>query len=491
MKKTSELAGNTESWAKSLKKKVWGESAQEAVKDINTQINILELQTYKTESMIESLKELGETIIKIQITKESSGINLEKLLDYVTVLRARVQATRNLKNKDDDVNAEFKRLYQELHDESSWFNLSMLADIASLVKNFTFMDNIRQAIQILKDNGIIIGAVGGVCLLGFLSMTPLGATVKEITTRIVIPTTIYGGGAISVYILVSLTRTFTSIGMIGTMYQLSTIMTMLRIPGYKDLADIDERSFITAYKLAMENIPNILKSEGVTKLSSLSVNTAAVKDIPGMVDNFNNIVAVYQLKYFIDNVGMTVGTIVGAITLYLAYDKFGNIKCWWGKTEAPVGQGQAPVAPALAPAQVVAPPAAPAVAPAEPAVAPAAPAVAQRVVPAVAQRVVPAVAQRVVPAVVEDEGALDLGLPDGEEIIGDDMEGGEKKMKRSYGTKKTKSKKTKSKKTKSKKMKTKKIHNKKKGVHKSKKGGRNKIIKPAKIHKKSMRSVKK
>jgi hypothetical protein len=408
----------------------------------------------------------------IHSTKESFGIDIPQLVDQLTDLQTRFEAINDITDIDDDKNAEMLLLIKKKQAaKSAWFNFSMLNDISSLVKNFTFMDNIRQAIQILKDNGIIIGAVGGVCLLGFLSMTPLGATVKEITTRIVIPTTIYGGGAISVYILVSLTRTFTSIGMIGTMYQLSTIMTMLRIPGYKDLADIDERSFITAYKLAMENIPNILKSEGVTKLSSLSVNTAAVKDIPGMVDNFNNIVAVYQLRYFIDNVGMTVGTIVGVITLYLAYDKFGNIKCWWGKTEAPVGQGQAP---AVAPAQVVAPAPAPAVA--------------------------PAVARAV--AVVEDEedegdegdegdGALDLDLPEEEGI-----RGGEKKMKRSYGIKKTKSKKTKSKRTKSKrtkskKTKTKKIHNKKKRVHKTKKGGRNKIIKPVKIHKKSMRSVKK
>jgi hypothetical protein len=95
MKKTSELAGNTESWAKSLKKKVWGESAQEAVKDIKTRINILELEKYKTESMIKSLSALETTMSQIQVTKESSGINLAQLVDDLTVLKSRVQATLN------------------------------------------------------------------------------------------------------------------------------------------------------------------------------------------------------------------------------------------------------------------------------------------------------------------------------------------------------------------------------------------------------------
>jgi hypothetical protein len=460
MKKVSELAGNTESWAKSLKKKVWGESAQEAVKNIKTKITILELEEYKTTTMIKSLSALQTTMTRIQVTKESSGINLAQLVDDLTVLKSRVQATLNLKNKDGDVNAEFERLYRQLHDENSWFNLSILADLASRIEQLSPMDFIRSTVQFLRDNGIIIGAVGGVCLLGILSITPLGTTVKEITTRIVIPTTIIGSKIGAGYVLVSLTRAYTDAGMVATMYELSTFLTTMRIPRYKGLADINEVAFNASYKLAMENIPNILKSEGVRSLSSLSVNTASVKDIPGIVDNFNNIVAVYQLRSDL----VKLGYIIGAITLYTAYDKFGNIKCWWGKTEAP------PAPAALAPAAAPAP-----VAPA--ALAPAA----------------PAVAQRVAPAVVEDEeqeGALDLGLPD-EEFIGDDMEGGEKKMKQSYGTKKTKSKKTKSKKTKSKKTKTKKIHNKKKGVHKTKKGGRNKIIKPVKIHKKSMRSVKK
>jgi len=494
MTKTSELAGNTDSWAKSLKKKVWGESAQEAVKNIKTKITILKLEEYKTTTMKDSLSTLETTMADIQVTKESSGIDLAKIVNDLTEIKSKVQATRDLKDTDGDVNAEFERLYLKIHDENSWFNLSILADLASRTGIHTFMDNLRQGIQFFKDNGIIIGGVGGVCLLGILSMTPLGTTVKEITTRIVIPTTIIGSKLGAGYVLVSLTRAYTDAGMVATMYELSTFLTTLRIPRYKGLADINEVAFNASYKLAMENIPNILKSEGVRSLSSLSVNTTSVKNIPGIVDNFNNIVAVYQLRSDL----VTLGYIIGAITLYLAYDKFGNIKCWWGKTEAPA-LAPAPVAPApvaLAPAPVapapVAPPAAlaPAAAPA-----PVAPAVAQRVAPAVAQRVAPAVAQRVAPAVVEEEeeeeGALDLGLPDGEEFIGDDMEGGEKKMKRSYGTKKTKSKKTKSKKTKTKKMKSKKIHNKKKGVHKTKKGGRNKIIKPVKIHKKSMRSVKK